>query len=416
MEEKTTTETQKVKLPLYKQSERFKMIIPVQVEQKIRLACASLPKQEWSGVLFYKYKGGFETHDLKIAVQDILVMDVGNATYTEWSADADVIAYICENELYGCQLGIIHSHNSMATFFSGTDIATLNEEGTDRNNIVSLIVNNDGTYNAAITRRCTAVGRVKETVSYPFFGEGDLSFEDEYDTEETYLEYYHFDIVRKAPKGVLGFLDRLKEIMNKPKPAPKYGYNSAGFGYGVGSGGYNKPASAPAKPTEPVKPAPIQVEADHSKPVTTIATPPTTKIEPTKFNDSLFPETAPIDEPKKELTDPIIETYCRQLLTGDIFSMNDGFDLDEWVTNKMYDRYKLRFGTDVSAKSEFHAWFDNILEYFLFGALVPELEDFPSGDKSSILAEMMYERIDRIDFSCVYLNEILKSLKHYIDD
>lgn len=414
MEEKIESKTtEKQKLPLYKQEERFKMIIPANVEQKIRLACASLPRQEWSGVLFYTYKGDFMTHDLCVTVQDILVMDVGNATYTEWCADADVVHYICDNELFGCQLGIIHSHNSMATFFSGTDIATLNTEGTDRNNIVSLIVNNDGTYNAAVTRRCKAVGHAVETITYPLFGEGERSFPDEYDTEEEYLEYFHFDIIRKAPKGVLGFLDRLKEIMNKPKPVTTttYGYGSyGGYRTPVNS---TTPAPGTIKKQEAPKPTPIQVKADHSAP--TVA-PATKKYEPTRYETSLFPETSPTGVGDKDLVDPVIETYCRQLLTGDIFSMNDNFDLDEWVSQKMYDTYKLRFGTDISPKSEFHAWFDNILEYFLFGSAVPELEDFSNHDKSTILASMMYERINKIDFNNVYLNEILKTLAHYTDD
>jgi hypothetical protein len=41
-------------------------------------------------------------------------MDVGNATYTEWCADADVISYMIENDLLHTQMGIVHSHNQMA--------------------------------------------------------------------------------------------------------------------------------------------------------------------------------------------------------------------------------------------------------------------------------------------------------------
>ena len=37
------------------------------------------------------------------------------------------------------------------TFFSGTDLNTLQEEGSDMNNFLSLIVNNAGQYTAAIT-------------------------------------------------------------------------------------------------------------------------------------------------------------------------------------------------------------------------------------------------------------------------
>ena len=66
----------------------------------------------------------------------------------------DVVSYMANNsELLDCQMGLIHSHNNMSTFFSGTDIRTLEEEGLDRNHFVSLIVNNQGSYTAAITRK-----------------------------------------------------------------------------------------------------------------------------------------------------------------------------------------------------------------------------------------------------------------------
>ena len=46
------------------------------------------------------------------------------------------------------------------TFFSSTDDSTLVEEGKDRNFFVSLIVNNAGTYTAAVTRKSTIIGKV----------------------------------------------------------------------------------------------------------------------------------------------------------------------------------------------------------------------------------------------------------------
>lgn len=89
-------------------------------------------------------------------------MDIGTQAYTEFDMNPDVIAYMCENpELLDCQMGLIHSHNNMSTFFSETDTATLKEEGRDRNNFVSLIVNNAGTYTAAITRRVKDIVKLR---------------------------------------------------------------------------------------------------------------------------------------------------------------------------------------------------------------------------------------------------------------
>ena len=81
-------------------------------------------------------------------------MDLGNATFTEYKMDENVAGYMAQNiELFDCDLQLVHSHHVMSTMFSGTDINTLREEGNERNCFVSLIVNNAGTYNAAVTRK-----------------------------------------------------------------------------------------------------------------------------------------------------------------------------------------------------------------------------------------------------------------------
>jgi len=64
------------KLELIKNSRTFKMVIPPAVEEKIRLACASVPNLEWSGVLFFKYKGSFENDDLLVTCKDIHLLPI----------------------------------------------------------------------------------------------------------------------------------------------------------------------------------------------------------------------------------------------------------------------------------------------------------------------------------------------------
>ena len=82
------------------------------------------------------------------------------------------------------------------TFFSGTDTATLREEGRDRNNFVSLIVNNAGNYTAAITRRVKSK-QVKEDVSYEFFGEGEKHDTKEYVSNVDEIEYFYLKIEKE---------------------------------------------------------------------------------------------------------------------------------------------------------------------------------------------------------------------------
>lgn len=105
------------KLELLHQSATFKMVIPLEVERKIRLLCREIHNVEWSGVLFYKVSGSFEDKSLTITCVDIFQMDEGTGGYTEYDMSPDVCSYMCDHpELMeaGIYQGLIHSHNNMA--------------------------------------------------------------------------------------------------------------------------------------------------------------------------------------------------------------------------------------------------------------------------------------------------------------
>lgn len=96
----------------------YKLIIPAEVERKIRFACQKVWSTEWSGTLFFTHEGSFENNDLVIRCVDIYIMDIGTQAYTEFDMNPDVIAYMTEHsELLDCQLGLIHSHNNMSKEF-----------------------------------------------------------------------------------------------------------------------------------------------------------------------------------------------------------------------------------------------------------------------------------------------------------
>lgn len=114
----------------------------------------------------------------------------------------------------------------MSTFFSSTDINTLREEGNDRNCFVSLIVNNEGTYCAAITRKVQAKHEVtikQLGKSYQFFGEGEkrISTDDAQTTQiidKEIIEYFMLDIEKEVVDNPLSYLDaRFVEIENAKK-------------------------------------------------------------------------------------------------------------------------------------------------------------------------------------------------------
>jgi len=86
------------------------MVIPVEVESKIRYLQNKFPSTEWSGVLFYSYTGSFGNNNLVITCQDIYPMDLGNSTYTEFHMNEEVTAYVTEHfdKLWECEMGLVH--------------------------------------------------------------------------------------------------------------------------------------------------------------------------------------------------------------------------------------------------------------------------------------------------------------------
>jgi hypothetical protein len=200
---------------LKKQDNTYKLIITPELEEKIRFLCARFPNNEYSGVLFYDYTGRFEDNSLVLIAKDFCLMDYGSATYTEFDKSAEICNYMIEHDLLECQQGLMHSHQSFSTFFSGTDLGTLQEEGSDMNNFLSLIVNNAGQYTAAITRKVKHIPHVTEVLEYEFFGEETINIgNDEYDAIESYeIEYFFLNI--EKPTVSIGYIDlfnRIEEI------------------------------------------------------------------------------------------------------------------------------------------------------------------------------------------------------------
>ena len=221
-------EATKKELPeLIKTQSTYKLIVPENVELKIRYLLRKFPTTEWSGVLFYKHTGSFENDDLTIICEDIYPMDLGDATFTSYSVNEDVASYVAENiDLIDCETGIIHSHHTMSTFFSGTDTNTLREEGAEQNCVVSLIVNNAGVYNAAITRRIKVHYKInveKTESSYEFFGDGRINQEglptvSNKEIDKEIVEYFMLDVEREETVNPYDYLDaRFEEIKENKK-------------------------------------------------------------------------------------------------------------------------------------------------------------------------------------------------------
>lgn len=379
----------------------YKLIIPAEVERKIRFTCQKVWNTEWSGTLFFTHEGSFENNDLVIRCVDIYIMDIGTQAYTEFDMNPDVISYMCENpELLDCQMGLIHSHNNMSTFFSGTDTATLKEEGRDRNNFVSLIVNNAGTYTAAITRRVKSK-QVKESVSYEFFGDGEKQDTKEYVSDADEIEWFYLKIEKEGEN--YSFPDmaaRLEEIKQakaeKAKKAQTPTYQ-----------GDYKPVIANSYGTKAGPANLVKKEADKPK-----------VVQPTLFDDAddlPFEEGYDIPYGQVSFDKVALKSLVLQLITGSIIISNDSkINISKWAKS-MPTLYEKRFGKGKVGMDNFKIWAETYAEYLTWYITDEKLEElgFDETEICAICAHDMIEELIKLPEND-YIKGYIDALQKYL--
>lgn len=176
-----------------KPSSSLKLVISEGLQAKINRILLLCNATEWSGTLFYKCTGNIHTQDLVITAVDCYVEDIGSSTYTEFEHTTEFASYIVEKNLADCYRGLIHSHHSMGTFFSGTDTQTLREQAHNFNVFLSLIVNNSGEYSAKLATKKTTSGTIVQA-SYPNFNGETVKLAIEPSTKYEEVSILEFDL------------------------------------------------------------------------------------------------------------------------------------------------------------------------------------------------------------------------------
>lgn len=396
--EETKQSTKVISLVQKSGTYNYKLIIPAEVERKIRFTCQKVWNTEWSGTLFFTHEGSFENNDLVIRCVDIYIMDIGTQAYTEFDMNPDVISYMCENpELLDCQMGLIHSHNNMSTFFSGTDTATLKEEGRDRNNFVSLIVNNAGSYTAAITRRIKSK-QVMESVSYEFFGDGEKQDTKEYVSDADEIEWFYLKIEKEGEN--YSFPDmaaRLEEIKQakaeKAKKAQTPAYSS----------GY-KPVIVNSYGTKAGPANLVKKEADKPK-VTQL----------TLFDNVNDDDNYSLPYGQVSFDKVTLKSLVLQLITGSIIISNDSkIDITKW-SKSMSALYEKRFGKGEEGMKNFKMWADTYAEYLTWYVTDEKLEElgFDETEICAICAHDMIEELTKLPKND-YIKGYIDALQKYL--
>ena len=209
--------------------------MPNEVLNKIKYLCKEIPKVEWSGILLYEVKGSIkQPTKMEIILRDIIPMNKGTQAYTEYqfnekkrdsSGYADRhIDYIEENEhALEWHLGHVHSHNTMGVFFSGTDMAELDDNSASHNFYLSLIVNNFMDFTAKVAFRAEASSEI--AMPYIALDENGTKYtidESKFVVKKEKLFMYDCDIHHKSEKIKVDdyFANNVNDIIveaDKPK-------------------------------------------------------------------------------------------------------------------------------------------------------------------------------------------------------
>lgn len=394
------TTVQKPKLlDLVKQSSTYKLIVSPELEQKIRYYLDRFPRDEYSGTLFYTVSGSFETKDLVINAFDFLLQDIGTSGYTEFNQSPDIIGYMVEHpELLDEKVyqGLMHSHHKLGAFFSGTDLATLREEGTDRIHFVSLIIDTKGTYQAAITRVVVEEMQATGFIKYPTFNSQEVTGSPiTYSFNRKKLEYFMLDVERPVIENPFSEMAaRIEEVKEQKAKAAKekaattpYG-NYGGYNNYGQYGNWGKKEDKPAVPTNPNYVPPVQNELPFEEPDVDVPPPyGYVKVDPETIND-----------------------LAAQLVTGDInyFKPTDT-TLDELARagEKMFEQ---RFEDEKL----FHAWAEQYVEFLVYYTEDPKLEMFDDEVLAALIAHDLAEVLSALTTKGKYINQFIEILNRYI--
>lgn len=378
MEEKK----EKKSLSLIDRHSTYKLIIPDLVQRKIREWCYHFPTKEWSGTLFYTVEGSFEDNSLVITCKDIYVSDIGSATYTEFEHNADIVSYQAMNDLLDCYTGLIHSHDQMAAFFSGTDRNTLIEEGMDMPHFLSLIVNNAGVYTAKITRR---VSLQTSKITYPTFG-GESKSEEVESTVNEYIEAFPLEIDIQEDTSIKDEVtQRIKEIEAEKTAVRRTNFSSYTKEEDTFSDGEDGVFSTRKFPLQ------------------------RTPIQPTLFpSEEIFSSKTDGSWVNIEVPQELAQRLLIQLVTGSITAgYSDKFDIEKWCSSVMERAFLRRFPDPQDLEN----WLDHYIEFLTWYTDWKEVENEDSDMIAKAVAAKLLNMCEQLPD-----NKVLDAIKFKLEE
>lgn len=288
----------------------------------------------------------------------------------------------------------------MASFFSGTDTATLQSEGSDMNHFVSLIVNNAGKYTAGITRKVKLKQTINEEFTYPTWGDERVSGNRFFTVEKEYIQWFNLDIEIEGVSNDFEteMLERIKAIRtNKANKRniesvknPYYsgGYKREDYGnYSIGSYGSPKGQVVSAGPAN--------------------ITPIKREVKQFTLFDNINDECM-IDYESIKLDEKVVDWVVKQTVTCSVIIPNSSnIDVDKWARS-MDSLYKKRFAD----KKEFKTFASSFVDFLVNYTEDPEAAAFlDATEMAAVLAYQVKEKL-----STLPKNEWLDTWMELYDD
>lgn len=269
----------------------------------------------------------------------------------------------------------------MSTFFSGTDLNTLQEEGTDKNHFVSLIVNNAGKYTAAITRK------IKYTSQRNFSYEGfnglvDNNNQEIIEGEE--IQYFNLEIVfeEESDSQMQEIADRISEIKKAKEKT--------------------KSEAIPISSVTNYRYTP-QDEYDWNLPWK--------DREPTLFDNKTTTHYSFDVAEKDKSVDDMAESIVNQLLSGDVTCTKLDTAHKNILLNDMVKSFDKRFGKDDKELMMFEYWATDFIEFLTWYSIDESDED--ATVTSDALIEAVIEKLEKLYTKNKYIDKYIEILTNY---
>ena len=396
---------QKQDIQLRECKDSYKLIIPERVEKMIREWCSLSPNNEWSGTLFYTVEGSFENKDLVLTAQDFYVLDIGTSGFTRYKVTPEICNYMIEHDLLDCKTGLIHSHDTMNAFFSGTDSTTLKEEGIDSCHYLSLVVCNRGPYVARITRRVKEVIEGTRRVSYPSYDDTVIESVEEVNLgEKEVVEYYNLNITVEGPDNSVRaeILARFKELYTSSTSFKNVGWQTQAKPQTVG--GVVVPSyfkSSPTNPTvHPTMASQFHVSEEEEEVPQVRFQGNNLPKQPTLFDkeketqkEETQEEEQIDDTPSFDFLDSLsidnkeAVEIAAQLLYGNITLTYEAFQkfthIDKWIKENMEKVFNRRFGVTEEGFKVYQEWMYDFCDVIIWNSAYFNVDKLKLKDRDS---------------------------------